>query len=85
MTLCILSQDNQFWNYTGRRHTIFILLCADDIVLIADNEADRQKAIDKVESFCEQVSMYGNTYEDKLLRKRICKSASLQVSRGNLI
>ena len=39
---------------------IFVLLYADDIVLVADNEEDLQHMINKVDQFCQQSKMQVN-------------------------
>lgn len=39
---------------------LFILLYADDIVLVSDNETDLQNMIEKIELFCHQSGMAVN-------------------------
>ena len=46
---------------------IFILLYADDIVLLAENENDLQYMVNKLRIFCEESKMYVNTSKTQWL------------------
>ena len=46
---------------------LFVLLYANDTIILAENERDLQKALDKVHEYCELYKMFVNTSKTKIV------------------
>ena len=62
---------------------VFILLYADDIVLLAENEEDLQEMVQRLETFCVQSQMNVNIPKTKIMifeRKTSQQTSSISIS-----
>ena len=62
-----LDKDSKNGEFAGYLLKLFVLMYADDTILLADNEIDMQKLLDSLCAFCEHNKLQVNTDKIKVM------------------